>query len=60
MTGIRSNPILKPEAAEAVKKYTELVVSGTVAPDLHNTCWLEPPPFVMNQPQHPCTRQGSS
>jgi hypothetical protein len=45
--GDDSNPILKPEAAEAVKKYRELSESGTVAPDLHNTCWPEPPPFAM-------------
>ena len=45
--GDHSNPILKPEAAAAVKKYTELVVSGRAAADLHNSCWPEPPPFVM-------------
>jgi hypothetical protein len=45
--GDHTNPILKPEAAAAVKKYTELVVSGMVAADLHNGCWPEPPPFVM-------------
>jgi hypothetical protein len=45
--GDHSNPILKPEAAEAVKKYTELVVNGTAAQDLHNSWWPEPPPFVM-------------
>jgi hypothetical protein len=45
--GDHVNPILKPEAAAAVKKYTELVASGTVAADLHNSCWPEPPPFVM-------------
>jgi hypothetical protein len=45
--GDHTNPILKPEAAAAVKKYTELVVNGTLAADLHNSCWPEPPPFVM-------------
>jgi hypothetical protein len=45
--GDYTNPILKPEAAAAVKKYGDLALSGTVAPDLHNSCWPEPPPFVM-------------
>src|SRR4029077_7820811 len=46
--GDHTSPILKPEAAEAVKKFSDLVLSGTVAPDLHNRCWPEPPPFVMS------------
>jgi hypothetical protein len=45
--GDPSSPILKPEAAEAVKKFGDLVFGGTVSPDLHNTCWSEPPPFVL-------------
>jgi hypothetical protein len=45
--GDYTNPILKPEAAEAVKKYGDLAVVGTVLPDLHNSCWPEPPPFGM-------------
>jgi hypothetical protein len=45
--GDYTNPILKPETAEAIKKYGDLALSGTVAPDLHNSCWPEPPPFVM-------------
>ena len=45
--GDYTNPILKPEAAAAVKKFGDLIAVGTVAPDLHNSCWPEPPPFVM-------------
>jgi len=45
--GDPANPILKPEAAQAVKKYRDLADRGTVAADLHNSCWPEPPPFVM-------------
>jgi len=45
--GDYTNPILKPEAAEAVKKFGDLLAVGTVSPDLHNSCWPEPPPFVM-------------
>jgi hypothetical protein len=40
-------PILKPEAADAVKKFAELATRGTVVQDLHNSCWPEPPPYVM-------------
>jgi hypothetical protein len=46
--GDHANPILKPEAAEAVKKFGELVFDGRVAQDLHNSCWPEPPPYVMS------------
>ena len=45
--GDHTSPILKPEAAQAVKTFGDLSVSGTVAPDLHNTCFPEPPPFVL-------------
>jgi hypothetical protein len=45
--GDHTSPILKPAAAEAVKKFGELSSKGTVTPDLHNTCWPEPPPYVM-------------
>ena len=48
--GDHTNPILKPEAAEAVRKRAELARSGTVAPDMHNSCWAEPPPYAMALP----------
>jgi hypothetical protein len=46
--GDPANPILKPEAAAAVRKFGELALRGTVTPDLHNSCWPEPPPYVMS------------
>jgi len=46
--GDPANPILRPQAAEAVRKFAELASRGTVAPDLHNSCWPEPPPYVMS------------
>jgi hypothetical protein len=46
--GDNTSPILKPGAAEAVKKFGDLAVVGTVAADLHNSCWPEPPPYVMS------------
>jgi hypothetical protein len=45
--GDDANPILKPAAADAVRRYRQLSDSGTVVQDLHNTCWPEPPPFAM-------------
>jgi hypothetical protein len=47
LLGDHNNPILKPEAAEAVRKFGELNFNGTVTPDLHNTCWPEPPPYAL-------------
>jgi hypothetical protein len=45
--GDYKSPILKPAAAAAVKKFGDLAVAGAVTSDLHNTCWPEPPPYVM-------------
>jgi hypothetical protein len=47
LLGDYTSPILKPEAAEAVRKFDDLAAAGTVVPDLHSTCWPEPPPYVM-------------
>jgi len=45
--GDATSPILKPEAAQAVRKLAEAALKGTVIPDAHNTCWPEPPPYAM-------------
>jgi hypothetical protein len=45
--GDYTNPILKPEAAEAVRKSGDLQFRGEVTSNLHNTCWPEAPPFVL-------------
>ena len=45
--GDYTSPILKPEAAEAVKKRGEIALSGMTAPDPHNQCRPEPPPFTV-------------
>jgi hypothetical protein len=42
-----TNPILKPEAAEILRKHGEFSRTGQSIPDPHNQCWPEPPPFVM-------------
>ena len=46
--GDHKNPILKPEAADIVKKRGEIALSGMAAPDPHKQCWPEPTPFAMS------------
>jgi hypothetical protein len=43
---IMENPILKPDAAEVVKKYGEIALGGQVAPSPANQCWPQPLPFI--------------
>ena len=45
--GDYGNPILGPPAAEVVRKNGELELSGTVVPNPHNECRLEPTPFSL-------------
>jgi len=44
--GDYSNPILKPQAAEVVKKHGEISLSGVAYPTPGNQCWPEPVPFI--------------
>jgi hypothetical protein len=44
--GDYTNPILKPEAAEVVKKYGEIELSGLAHPTPSNHCWPEPVPYI--------------
>jgi hypothetical protein len=46
--GDYTNPILRPRAAEAVKKSGEMNLSGTVLPNPHNQCWPDPIPFTFS------------
>jgi hypothetical protein len=46
--GDYTNPILKPETAEVVKRSAEKELSGTAIPNPHNQCWPEPTPFTLN------------
>ena len=43
--GDYTNPILKPQAAEVVKKHGEIELSGGIAPNPQNQCWPEPLPL---------------
>jgi hypothetical protein len=47
LVGDHTNPILKPEAAEIVRKHGLLGLSWTGDPNPHNQCWPEGPPFAM-------------
>jgi hypothetical protein len=46
VVGDYTNPILKPHAAEAVKKHGEIEVSGIAVPNARNQCWPEGLPFI--------------
>jgi len=46
LVGDYTNPILKPAAAEIVKKHGELSEAGVVYPSPANQCWPEPVPFI--------------
>jgi hypothetical protein len=45
--GDYSNPILKPHAAEIVRKHGEIEASGLPYPTPRNQCWPEGVPFVL-------------
>jgi hypothetical protein len=48
LAGDYTNPILKPQAAEAVKKFGEIELSGRLAsPTPINQCWPAPPPLSL-------------
>jgi hypothetical protein len=40
------NPILRPRAAEVVKKNGEMELKGAALPSPHNQCWPGPTPFI--------------
>jgi hypothetical protein len=46
LVGDYTNPILKPEAAEVVKKHGELSLAGVGYPSPRNQCWPEGVPFI--------------
>ena len=48
VVGDYTNPVLKPEAAETIKKIGEMELGGTVQPNPHNQCWPEPTPFTLS------------
>jgi len=46
LVGDYNNPILQPWAAEVVKKFGEISLSGKAFPDPDNQCLLQPVPYV--------------
>jgi hypothetical protein len=46
LVGDYTNPILKPHAAEVVKKRGEISLSGLAFPDPDNQCLLQPVPYI--------------
>ena len=46
LVGDYTNPILKPEAAEIVKKFGEISMAGVTYPTPRNQCWPGGVPFV--------------
>ena len=42
-----NSPLLKPEAAQILRKRGEYSLTGQSIPDNHNQCWPEPPPFTL-------------
>jgi hypothetical protein len=59
--GDYTNPILKRQAAEAVKRKGEMELGGIVSPTPTIQCWPEPVPYVFNGRRHadvPAAGQG--
>ena len=48
LVGDHTNPILKPLAAQAVKKHGEMELSGAGSPTPTIQCWPEPVPYIFN------------
>ena len=46
LAGDYANPILKPAAAEVVKKHAEMSLAGVGYPSPRNQCWPEGVPFI--------------
>jgi hypothetical protein len=46
LVGDYTNPILKPQAAEEVKKHGEISLTGVAYPTPSNQCWPEPVPYI--------------
>jgi hypothetical protein len=46
LVGDDANPILKREAAEAVKRHGEISKAGITYPTPANQCWPQPPPYI--------------
>ena len=46
LVGDYTNPILKPQAAEVVRKYGQISLAGVTYPTPANQCWPQPVPYI--------------
>src|SRR5712664_4679043 len=46
LVGDYTNPILKPHAADVVKKHGEISLAGVTYPTPANQCWPQPVPYI--------------
>src|SRR5260370_10868736 len=46
LVGDYTNPILRPEAAQGVKRYAEMSLAGLGYPSPRNQCWPQGVPFI--------------
>jgi hypothetical protein len=46
LVGDYANPILKPHAAEVVRKYGQISLTGVTYPTPANQCWPQPVPYI--------------
>jgi hypothetical protein len=56
--GDYTSPILKPHAADAVKKHGEIELSGTAAPNPSNQCLPMSPPYILQRQQIQFLQEG--
>jgi hypothetical protein len=47
LVGDYTNPILKPQAAEVVKRHGEISLAGVTYPTPANQCWPQPVPYIL-------------
>ena len=58
LVGDYTNPILKPEAAEVVKKHAEMSLAGVGYPSPRNQCWPQGVPFIFTNDAVQLLQQG--
>jgi hypothetical protein len=51
LVGDYTNPILKPWAADVVRKFGEISLAGITYPNASNQCWPRPVPFIFKHQQ---------
>jgi hypothetical protein len=57
-SGDYTNPILKPNAVEAIKRHAEIEIAGATAPNPSNQCRPMPPPYILQRQQMQLVQQA--